>query len=126
MQAVKTYHQLDAYKMAFSLAMDIHIMSGNFSKVDQSMFSAKIQDAARLVSINIAEGWCRRKKSGALKNHLSYARDALTETQSWLHIGHRNENIRDQEFDKLFTYSLALREKLTDLGKAFCEYDVAA
>lgn len=126
MQIARTYHQLDVYKLAFTLALDIHKLSGNFRNAETGIFSAKIQDASRLVSINIAEGWCRRKKEGALKAHLTNASNALSETQSWLNIGHSNRNIREEEFKALFTSSIELKEKLVELNEVVRQYGVAA
>jgi four helix bundle protein len=81
---VKYHWELDVYGMAVEAAMRIFEFSKSFPKEETYSLTDQIRRSSRSVSIQIAEGWRRRKYEAVLVNKLNEAEGEAAETQAWL------------------------------------------
>lgn len=83
---IKTFFDLEIYKISYSIAMDIFKATRNFPKEEKYSLTDQIIRSSRSVTANIAEGWGRRVYENEFKKHLVYAMGSLEETKTWLHF----------------------------------------
>ncbi|MGD8702733.1 MAG: four helix bundle protein [Desulfosarcina sp.] len=82
--AIKTIKDLDVYRLAYSLAMDIFKLSVHFPKEEVYSLSDQIRRSSRSVAINIREGYAKRKYENVFLRHLNDALGSSEETRGWL------------------------------------------
>ena len=63
--AVRSFEDLEVYRRAYKLALDIHKASLNFPKVEQYALADQIRRASKSVCANVAEGFARQRSSSA-------------------------------------------------------------
>lgn len=83
---IKTFFDLEVFKLSYQVAMDIFNMTRNFPKEERYSLTDQIVRSSRSVSANIAEGWGKRIYENDFKRHLVYAMGSLEETKVWLHF----------------------------------------
>ena len=82
--AIKTIKDLDVYRLAYSLAMDIFKLSVRFPKEEVYSLTDQIRRSSRSVAINIREGYAKRKYENVFFRHLNDALGSSEETRGWL------------------------------------------
>ncbi len=83
---IKTFFDLEVFKLSYQVAMDIFNMTRNFPKEERYSLTDQIVRSSRSVSANIAEGWGKRIYENEFKRHLIYSMGSLEETKVWLHF----------------------------------------
>jgi four helix bundle protein len=83
------HQQLDVYKKAFDLAMQIFEISKRFPKEETYSLTDQIRRSSRSVCANLAEAWRKRRYTAAFASKLSDAEAEAAETQTWLEFGVR-------------------------------------
>ncbi|MEO0129640.1 MAG: four helix bundle protein [candidate division WOR-3 bacterium] len=81
---IKSYKDLEVYKKAYKLAMEIFYLTKRFPKDEIYSLTSQIIDSSRSVPANIAEGWAKRKYENIFKKQLVDALGSAEETQVWL------------------------------------------
>lgn len=81
---IKSFFDLDVFKISYAFAMDIFNISRNFPKEEKYSLTDQIVRSSRSVSANIAEGFGKRTYENEFKKHLVYAMGSLEETKVWL------------------------------------------
>lgn len=93
---IKYHWQLDVYKLAVDAAMEIFELSKRFPQEERYSLTDQIRRSSRSVSVQIAEGWRRRKYEAVFVNKLNESEGEAVETQAWLEYavkcGHLNRN----------------------------------
>ena len=84
MRMVKYHWQLDVYKLAVDSAMQIFEFTKSFPKEERYSLTDQIRRSSRSVSVQIAEGWRRRKYEAVFVNKLNESEGEAAETQGWL------------------------------------------
>ncbi len=84
MAAIKTFRDLEVYRLAHKLAMDIFFISKSFPPEEKFSLTGQIRRSSRSIAVNIAEGWGKRKYAELFKRHLIDSTGSLEETKSWL------------------------------------------
>jgi len=114
---IRTHNDLDVYKIAFKIAMEIFELSKKFPAEEKYSLTDQIQRSSRSVSANLAEAFRKRKYPKAFVSKLSDSEGEAAETQVWLDFAlccqyidtpiHKNliENY-DQVIGKLVNMSL--------------------
>jgi len=82
--AIKTFKDLNVYKLSYELAMNIFRLVKNFSNEEKYSLVSQIVRSSRSICANIAEGWAKRKYEEVFKRHLIDAYGSLAETKVWL------------------------------------------
>ena len=81
---IKSYRDLDVYRLAYSSAMDVFWATKTMPIEERFSLSDQIRRASRSVCANISEGWAQRRYENKFKNRLSDAAGSASETQTWL------------------------------------------
>lgn len=86
---VVRHQDLEVYKIAFEVAMEIFELSKSFPKEETYSLTDQIRRASRSVCTNIAEAWRKRRYETAFVSKLNDAEGEAAETQTWLEFSVR-------------------------------------
>jgi four helix bundle protein len=81
---ITRHTQLDVYKKAFAVAMEIFDVSKSFPKEETYLLTDQARRASRSVCANLAEAWRKRRYEAAFTAKLSDSESEAAETQVWL------------------------------------------
>ena len=81
---IRDHTQLDVYKKAFSVAMEIFEMSKQFPIEETYSLTDQIRRSSRSVCSNLAEAWRKRPYEAMFVNKLTDSEMEAAETQVWL------------------------------------------
>lgn len=85
-----TRHQdLEVYKKAFDLAMQIFDLSKTFPKEETYSLTDQIRRSSRSVCSNLAEAWRKRRYELAFISKISDSEGEAAETQTWVEFAVR-------------------------------------
>ncbi len=84
MKLIHSHKELEVYKLAYRLAMDIFKLSKSFPKEEQYSLTDQIRRSSRSVTSNIAEAFRKRRYEKAFVAKLSDSEGEAAETQTWL------------------------------------------
>jgi four helix bundle protein len=84
MAAIRSFRDLDVYKLGRQQARKIFIVSKVFPKEELFSLTDQIRRSSRAVNAMIAEAWARRLYPAAFINKINEAMGEAMETQSWL------------------------------------------
>ena len=80
-----TFEDLEVFRRAYRVSLDLHRMSLQFPKVEQHGLADQIRRASKSICGNIAEGYGKRRRSKAeFKRYLLMAIGSADEMQVWL------------------------------------------
>ena len=80
-----TFEDLDVFRRAYRVSLDLHRASLQFPKVEQHSLADQIRRASKSICGNIAEGYGKRRRSKAeFKRYLLMAIGSADEMQVWL------------------------------------------
>jgi four helix bundle protein len=106
--AIKSIHDLEVYRLAYSLAMKIFRCTTRFPKEEIYSLTDQIRRSSRSVAINIREGYAKRKYENVFIRHLNDAFGSAEETRGWLSFaldcGYLDKDFcarLDKEYDQL-------------------------
>jgi four helix bundle protein len=81
---ILTHKDLEVYKLAYKLAMEIFHISKKFPVEERYALTSQIRDSSRSVAANIAEAFRKRRYEKAFIAKLSDAEGEAAETQTWI------------------------------------------
>jgi four helix bundle protein len=84
MSPIKSFTDLDVYKLSHDFAMIIYKISYKFPPEEKYALIDQIRRSSRSISANIAEGWGKRIYKKMFKRHLMDAMGSLEETMEWI------------------------------------------
>ena len=84
MTYVKSYRDLEVYKLAREVSKEIFILSKTFPKEETYSLTDQIRRSSRSVGAQIAEAWGKRRYEHHFISKLTDADSEQLETQHWL------------------------------------------
>ncbi len=81
---INTHEDLDAYQIAFNVAMKIFELSQKFPPEEKYSLTDQIRRSSRSVCANLAEAWRRRRYKASFLAKLNDAEAEAAESQVWL------------------------------------------
>jgi len=84
MSLIRSFRDLNVYKLARQEAQKIFLRSRNFPGEERFSLTDQIRRSSRAVKAMIAEAWARRRYRAVFINKIDEALGEATETQSWL------------------------------------------
>jgi four helix bundle protein len=81
---IRKHTDLDVYKKARNVAMEIFWASKEFPKEEMYSLTDQIRRSSRSVCANLAEAWRKRRYEAAFIAKLSDAESEAAETQVWI------------------------------------------
>ena len=101
MRRINSVRDLDVYKLAFDVAMEIFEISKTFPKEEKYSLTDQIRRSSRSVCANLAEGWRKRRYKAMFVSKLLDASQEAAETQTWLEFALECKYIEGKTFKKL-------------------------
>ncbi len=114
---IKTFTDLNAWKEAHKLVLDIYTLTIRFPKDELFALVSQLRRAAVSITSNIAEGFSRDSYSDK-KHFYVMAHGSLTEVQNQLIISKDVQYIDDVSFQKSYNQSVIVHKLLSGLIKA--------
>lgn len=84
MGVIKTFLDLEVYRLAHEVAMDVFYLTKDYPREEKYSLTDQIRRSSRSVAVNMAEGWGKRKYEKLFKRHLIDSAGSIEETKSWL------------------------------------------
>lgn len=112
---IKTFFDLDVYRLGNEHAMKIFLLTRSFPKSETYSLTSQIVNSSRSICANIAEGWGRRIYENDFKKFLIYSMGSLQETKSWLQFAVECKYISEADFIKLSEEAEVIGSKLFKL-----------
>jgi four helix bundle protein len=81
---IRTHQELEVYREAFGIAMEIFEVSKSFPKEEKYSLTDQIRRSSRSVCANVAEAFRRRRYPNSFVSKLNDAKAEAAETQTWL------------------------------------------
>jgi four helix bundle protein len=96
------HQELDVYKKAFDIAMQVFEVSKNFPKEETYSLTDQIRRLSRSVCSNLAEAWRKRRYEAAFVAKLNDSEGEAAETQTWIEFAVRCGYLSAAQGRKLF------------------------
>jgi four helix bundle protein len=84
MAVIRSFRDLDVYKLAREQARNLFAVSKSFPKEERFSLTDQIRRSSRAVNAMTAEAWARRRYLAAFINKIDEALGEAMETQAWL------------------------------------------
>ena len=124
MAAIKTFRELNVYKLARIAALEIFEVSKNFPKEERYSLTDQIKRSSRATKAMLAEAWARRRYRPAFINKIDEALGEAMETQSWLDDAIDCKFITRAQFEKMdgdWRSVAAMLARMIDRAADFCK-----
>jgi four helix bundle protein len=95
------FQDLNVYKLAYKVAMDIFHLSKVFPKEETYSLTDQIRRSSRSVCSNIAEGYRKRKYPKHFSSKMTDADGECSETMGWLSFAKDCGYITEKDFTRL-------------------------
>lgn len=102
-RAMKGFKDLDVYRLAYKLAMDVFVMSNEFPKEERYALTVQIRRASRSVCSNIAEGYRKRIYPNHFGSKISDTDGEASETLVWLDFARDCSYLTREEYQHLYS-----------------------
>lgn len=113
---IRSHKELDTYKLAFEVAMEIFMMTKNFPKEEKYSLTDQIRRSSRSVCANLAEAFRKRKYPKHFVSKLSDCESEAAETQVWLDFSNKCKYINEEVREDLFTKYDSIIGKLVNMS----------
>ncbi len=105
-----TYRDLEVFKKAYSLAMDIFEVSKSFPPEEKYSLTDQIRRSSRSVCVNFGEGYRKRRYPAHFISKLTDSDMENTETEVWLQFSVDCKYIGQEKF-------LDLSSRFAEVGR---------
>jgi len=123
MAAIKSFRDLDVYKLGLEEAKKIFLLTKSFSVEERYSLSDQIRRSSRAVNAMVAEGWARRRYPASFINKINEALGEAMETQAWLDHALACSYISDvqhRQFDASWQHIGAMLNRMIEKQADFC------
>jgi four helix bundle protein len=107
---VKSFRDLEVYKLSREVSKEIFIFSKTFPKEEKYSLTDQIRRSSRSVGAQIAEAWGKRRYEMHFISKLTDADSEQMETQHWLETVEECEYLKNEDTAQLL-------EKCESIGK---------
>ena len=98
---IKSFRDLEVYKLAFEAAMDIFFITKSFPAEEKFSLIDQMRRSSRSVCSNLSEAWRKRRYIAVFKNKLRDSMQEESETQTWLEFSLACNYINQETFNLL-------------------------
>jgi len=117
------YRDLNVYKLAYKLALNIQKVTKNYPKEEKYSLTDQIRRSSRSVTANLAEAWKKRRYEKAFISKLIDCAGEAGETEVWLDFskdfGYLNE-VKYQELMDGYNQVNKMLYGMIDKADKFC------
>ena len=119
---MKSYEDLDIYKLAKVLAIEIHRTTlDNLPKFEMYEEGSQIRRSSKSVGANIVEGFGRKKYKGEYVQFLTYALASCDETKYHLEILQETKSLSEERCKYFLEKYKELGRKIFNFRKSVIE-----
>jgi len=95
---IRNYYDLDVYKKAFQISIDVHKKSLKFPKIEQYALADQLRRASKGICANIAEGFAKQQASKPeFRRFLLMALGSAHEMHVWIDYCRELEYVDENE-----------------------------
>lgn len=117
---MQSYNDLEIYKLAHQLAVEIHAMSLRLPQFEMYEESSQIRRASKAIASNIVEGFGRKRYQADYVKFLVYAHASCDETKEHLELLFATKSLKDKgRYDYFMKEYIQLSKKLNKFLQAF-------
>ena len=98
---ISSAKDLDVYKMAYELAMDIFYESKKWPKEEKYSLTDQIRRSSRSVCSNLREAWAKRKYEAHFVSKLTDSDGENGETSTWLDFARDCAYLSEDQYARL-------------------------
>jgi four helix bundle protein len=98
---IETAKDLDVYKLAYQLAMEIFELTKRFPSEEKYALASQIRRSSRSVCLNLREAWAKRRYDAHFASKLTDCDGENSETDSSLDFAHACGYISNEEHQRL-------------------------
>jgi four helix bundle protein len=129
---VRSFRDLDVYKMASNLTNSIFEITKRFPKEEMYSLTDQVRRSSRSVGAQITEAWGKRRYEKHFISKLTYADAEQLETQHWIEVAlncqyisvdERNTLIEQCDYIGKMIYSMIAKSKMFCSGGTQSETD---
>jgi four helix bundle protein len=124
MSYVKSFRDLEVYKLAREVSKEIFILSKTFPKEETYSLTDQIRRSSRSVGAQIAEAWGKRRYENHFIAKLTDADSEQMETQHWLEVSDECKYL-ESETSKLLLQKCEsigkMLQSMIDKSSTFCK-----
>lgn len=120
---VKSFRELEVYKLSRELSKEIFFLTKNFPREERYSLTDQIRRSSRSVGAQIAEAWGKRRYELHFISKLTDADSEQLETQHWLEVSEESEYLDAATNKRLLAkYESVgkMLQKMIDKSSAFC------
>lgn len=121
---VKSFRELEVYKLAREVSKDIFILSKDFPKEERYSLTDQIRRSSRSVGAQIAEAWAKRRYEMHFISKLTDADAEQLETQHWIEVSEESHYIDSETRDLLLFKCESVGKmiySMIDKSSIFCQ-----
>jgi len=123
MAELRSFRDLDVYKLALSEATRVFIVTKKFPAEERYSLTDQIRRSSRAVNALLAESWARRRYLAAFRNKVNEALGEAMETQAWLDHALACDYIKKElhrELDGAWQHIGAMLNRMIEKQSDFC------
>ncbi len=120
---IKSFRDLEVYKLAFEAAMDIFFITKSFPVEEKYSLIDQMRRSSRSVCSNLSEAWRKRRYIAVFKNKLSDSMQEGSETQTCLEFSLACNYINQETFtllDEKYEIILGKLNSMDMKAETFC------
>jgi four helix bundle protein len=124
MEYVKSFKDLEVYKVARELSKEIFILTKEFPKEEKYSLTDQVRRSSRSIGAQIAEAWGKRRYENHFVSKLTDADSEQMETQHWIEESFECEYINKMKADHLLKECESIGKMLhsmMDKSHLFCQ-----
>lgn len=124
MEYVKSFRDLEVYKLSREVSKEIFILTKNFQKEEKYSLTDQIRRSSRSVGAQIAEAWGKRRYEMHFIAKLTDADAEQFETQHWLEISEECHYIKPDVSRQLVHKCESIGkmlQRMIDKSSTFCK-----
>jgi len=121
---VKSFRDLEVYKLSREVSKEIFILSKSFPKDERYSLTDQIRRSSRSVGAQISESWGKRRYENHFISKLTDADSEQLETQHWLEVAEECEYINSKKTQDLLQKCESIGKMLQsmiDKSSDFCK-----
>jgi four helix bundle protein len=121
---VKSFRELEVYKLAREVSKDIFILSKEFPKEERYSLTDQIRRSSRSIGAQIAEAWAKRRYEMHFISKLTDADAEQLETQHWIEVSEESHYIDSETRDLLLFKCESVGKmiySMIDKSSIFCQ-----
>ena len=121
---VKSFRDLEVYKLAREVSSEVFIISKSFPIEERYSLTDQIRRSSRSVGAQIAEAWGKRRYENNFISKLTDADSEQLETQHWLEVAEESDYLNPEKAKELLSKCESIGKMLysmIDKSAVFCK-----